>query len=423
MRWGGGIGFRGGLWRNRDFRLYWQASTVSAVGTAVTRLALPLVATLTLDASPFAIGLIVFAEEAPLLILGLPAGVWVDRHRRLPLMLWTDLLRAVVLLVVPVAYWLDLLSVPLLVGVALGIGTLSVIFEIAAQAMISTLLPPRDYVEGNSKRYAGEAAATVAGPSLGGAAAQIAGPAVALLVDAGSYLYSFVCLRRMGFVEPPLAVGEPESMLRAVRTGLTEIGRNPYLRPVTLATGCLTFLSGIGWAMLVPFASRTLGLGSATIGLALSVTGVGALLGALLAGRVVARLGLGPALLAGLAATAPGLLIVGLAGGGESLAGALFASGLFLAAATSPVFDINQFSLRQAVTPEPLRGRVVAATRVAIRGCAALGALAGGIVAGTAGLRVAVLVAAVAPLVPLLILWRSPAFALRSMPERPGVDA
>ncbi len=128
-------------------------------------------------------------------------------------------------------------------------------------------------------------------------------------------------------------------------------------------------------------------------------------------------------MLAGLAATAPGLLIVGLAGGGETLAGALFTGGLFLAAVTSSVFDINQFSLRQAVTPEPLRGRVVAATRVAIRGCAALGALAGGIVADTAGLRVAVLVAAVAPLAPMFIISRSAAFALKEMPERPGAES
>ena len=191
-----------GLWRNRDFVLFWQASTISAFGTSITRLALPLIATLTLDASPVEIGLIAFAQEAPLLVLGLFAGVWVDRYRRLPIMRVTDLLRFVLLLLIPIAYWQDFLSVPLLIGTAIGIGTLSVLFEIASQAMTTTLLQQKDFAEGNQKRYAGEAAAMVAGPGLGGALIGAVGPAASLLVDAGTYLYSFLSLQRMRFVEP-----------------------------------------------------------------------------------------------------------------------------------------------------------------------------------------------------------------------------
>jgi len=408
-----------GLWRHRDFRLYWQGSTVSAFGTAVTRLALPLIATLTLHASPFEIGLIAFAEEAPLLVLGLFAGVWVDRYRRLPMMRVTDLLRFVLLLTVPIAHWLGYLSVPLLVVFALGIGILSVLFEIAAQAMTTTLLQPKDFAEGNSKRYAGEAGAQIAGPGLGGALISLVGPAPALLIDSTTYLYSIACLRKMNFVEPEPQGSGGESLFKAVGHGLREVWVNPYLRSVSMASGALTFVFGIGVTMLVPFGSRTLGLSSGVIGIALSMFGVGALIGSIFAGRIINRFGLGRGLIVGLALDIPGLLLIACAFGSPSLAGIMFATGSFLTALFSPIYDINQFSLRQAVTPEPLRGRMVATTRVVIRGSAAMGALTGGIVAELLGLRGAMLVGALAPVLPILILLRSPVPTLTTMPEGP----
>lgn len=410
-----------GLWRNRDFVLFWQASTISSFGTAVTRLALPLIATLTLDASPFEIGLIAFAEEAPLIVLGLFAGVWVDRYRRLPIMRVTDLLRFVLLLVVPIAHWQGFLSVPLLIGLAVGIGILSVFFEIASQAMTTTLLQPKDFAEGNQKRYAGEATAMVAGPGLGGALIGAVGPATSLLVDAGTYLYSFLSLQRMRFVEPPPAAVRKESMARAIGQGLREVVRNPYLRAITFASGALTFTYGIGATMLIPFATRELGLSSQAIGFAFSMLGVGALLGTFLVGRSVNRLGLGRALIVGLLLDIPGLLMVAFSFGEPWVAVSMLSIGLFLTAFSAPIYDVNQFSLRQAVTPEPLRGRMVATCRVVVRGCAALGALAGGIVAELIGLRGAVFVAAFAPVLPVLILLNSPVPSLKTIPERaPG---
>lgn len=411
-----GLARLGGLWRDRNYRLFWQASTVSAFGTAVTGLALPLVATLTLGASPFEIGLIAFADEAPLIVFGIAAGAWVDRRRRLPIMKVCDVGRALVLLAVPLAWWQGVLSVPLLVGVALAVGTFSVFYQVASQAMVSSLLAPADFVEGNSKQYTGETAAMAAGPGLGGALMQLVGPAPAVLADVGSYLCSFACLRRMAFVEPPPAPSVGGGV-GAVLAGVREIARNPYLRPVTLATASLTFVSGIGWAMLVPYASRELGLGAAVIGVALSLTGVGGVLGSLLAGRVVSRFGVGTGLALGLAAGVPGMLIVAGAGGPGVAPAAMLVGGVFTVALVSPMYDITQFSLRQAVTPDPLRGRVIAATRVAIRGCAALGGLAGGVVGGTVGFRGAILIAAVAPIIPLVIVLRSPVAALRTITQ------
>ena len=407
----------GGLWRDRDFRLFWQASTVSSFGSAVTRLALPLIATLTLHASVFAIGLIAFAEEAPLLVLGVFAGVWIDRRRRLPIMLSTDVLRAGTLLVVPLVWWRGALSVPLLVAVALAVGSLTVLFEISAQSFVSTLLKPKDYAEGNGKRYAGESAGMTAGPTIGGALAQAVGPAPTVLFDVISYLYSFFCLRRLAFQEPPPPAATGESALSAIRAGLREIVRNPYLRPVTLAGGCLTFVSGIGWAMLIPFASRDLGLSSTAIGTALSATGLASVIGALLASNAVHRFGLGRALKFGLIGAVPGLLLAASAHGEPRAAAAFLIVGLVAAMLVSPIYDINQFSLRMAVTPDPLRGRVVATTRVVIRGAAALGALTGGVVAELFGLRVAVFAAALSPILPLLIISRSPVSDLNEMPE------
>lgn len=412
-----------GLWLDHDFRLFWQASAVSSFGTAVTRFALPLVATLTLDAPVLAIGLIAFAEEAPLLLFGLFAGVWVDRGRRLPIMKATDLLRAAVLLLVPFMWWRDGLSTPLLVAVALAVGSLTVFFEIAAQSFVGTLLKSEDYVEGNSKRYAGDSAGMTAGPTVGGALAQAVGPALIVLLDACSYLYSFACLRRLTFQEPAPRPSPDESALAAVRDGLREIVRNPYLRPITVAGGCITFVSGIGWAMLIPFASRDLALGPAAIGVALSASGLAAVVGSMLATKAVRRFGLGRALAIGLIADIPGMLLVASAGGGPRLSAALLVVGLVAAMLVSPIYDINQFSLRMAVTPDRLRGRVVATTRVVIRGSAALGALTGGFVADVAGLRMAVLAAALAPILPLIVISRSPVVALRTMPDPTSVAA
>lgn len=412
-----------GLWLDHDFRLFWQASAVSSFGTAITGLALPLVATLTLHASVLAIGLIAFAEEAPLLLFGLFAGVWVDRRRRLPIMKATDLLRAAILLLVPVMWWRDRLSTPLLVAVALAVGSLTVFFEIAAQSFVGTLLKPADYVEANSKRYAGDSAGMTAGPTVGGALAQAVGPALIVLLDACSYLYSFACLRRLAFQEPAPRPSPDESTLAAVREGLREIVRNPYLRPITVAGGCITFVSGIGWAMLIPFASRDLSLGPAAIGVALSASGLAAVVGSMLATKAVRRFGLGRALAIGLIADIPGMLLVAAAGGGPRLSAPLLTVGLVAAMLVSPIYDINQFSLRMAVTPDHLRGRVVATTRVVIRGSAALGALTGGVVADVAGLRVAVLAAAFAPILPLIVISRSPVVALRTMPDPTPVAA
>ena len=208
-------------------------------------------------------------------------------------------------------------------------------------------------------------------------------------------------------------------MARAIGQGLREVVRNPYLRAVTSASGALTFTYGIGATMLIPFASRELGLSSQAIGFAFSMLGVGALLGSFFVGRSVNRLGLGTALIIGLLLDIPGLLLVAFSFGEPWLAASMLTTGLFLTALTAPIYDVNQFSLRQAVTPEPLRGRMVATCRVVVRGCAALGALSGGIVAELIGLRGAVLVAALAPVLPVLILLKSPVPSLRTMPEGP----
>ena len=216
----------------------------------------------------------------------------------------------------------------------------------------------------------------------------------------------------------PVVLAE-ETVGGAIRAGFKEVAGNPYLRTLTLASCCVTTVYSVGSAMLVPYASRELGLGSAAIGIALATMGVGSIAGTLLAGPIVARAGVGPGLMFGLAASIPGMLIAASAGGGAWLAATLLIGGLFATMVTSPVFSITQFSLRQVVTPDPLRGRVVSVTRVAIRGCAALGALAGGVVAEVAGLRAALFIATCSPILPLLIIWRSPVAALKHMPASP----
>ena len=399
--------------RRLAFRRYWTAQTVSYLGDQVTIVALPLVAVLALDASAAQMGLLAAAGSLPNLLFSLHAGALVDRRgRRRSTMIATDLLRAALVASVPVAYWLDALSLTHLYVVAFLAGALSVLFVVATNSLFAALLPRAEYVEGTSLVRGAYAFSWVAGPSAGGVLVQVLSGPAALVVDAVSFLGSALLLGSIAPDEPP---GDPAARGR-IREGLRFVARTPALRAQFAAGIGLNFFYTVYFTLLFLFAARDLHLSAGTIGLALGAGALGALLGTAITTRTARRIGLGRAMLLGAFLYPGALLLVPLASGPAWLAFALlviaeFGSGFGLA-----LDDVCATSIRQALTPDRLRSRVQGAHMAITYGVRPLGALAAGALGTWLGLQETLWLAAGGGVASALLLLPSPLPRMRELP-------
>jgi len=412
-----------GVWRSPAYVRLWSASVISNLGSAITRLALPLLAALTLHATPFQMGLLVAAESLPILLFGLLTGVWVDRRPKRPVMIAADAGRAVLLVMVPVFAWLGVLRIELLILLTFLVGTLSVFFDIAAQSFLPVILPADDLPEGNARLHTGWGLADVGGPGLAGWLTQLFSAPISILVDGLSYALSAILLAGIRISEPsPRAsagdAGAPFDFWRELGEGLRLVGSHPMLRATAVATGLWNLFDGARVAVLVLFLTRTLGLQASATGILFTLGAIGYLLGSFLPERVARRLGIGRAILIGIVLTVPSELLTALAGGPPLVATAIAGVGFFLTSFTEPIYDVNQFSLRQAVTPLRLQGRVSATMRTLIRGSIPLGALLGGILAEGIGLRAVMIVSFLGGPMAFLAIWFSPVRSLVTLPKR-----
>ncbi|MFE9958630.1 MFS transporter [Micromonospora sp. NPDC005299] len=410
---------RGGLLRHRDFRLLWAGQTVSAVGSNVTAVALPLVAVAVLDATTFQVAVLTAAAWLPWLLAGLPAGAWVDRIRRRPVMIAADLVSAALFASVPVAALLDLLTVGQLLVVALGAGLARVFFETAEQVYLPTLLRPEQVPEGNARLHATQTASYLVGPGLAGLIAQLAGAVTAVLLDAVSFLVSAACLSRIRAVEPrPRRPAGSSSLRREVADGLRFVVRDPYLRVLTVF-GAASNIGLTGYqAVLVVFLVRSAGLPAGLVGLLIGLASVGGLVGAALATGLARRLGSARALLVAGALTGPPALLIPLAGPGGRvgwlvLGGALVSLGVAIG-------NVVKGSFRQTYTPHGLLGRVTVSMHLLNYGTIPLAALLAGALGaawGPAGaIRVMTAWLALTP----LILLAGPLRRRRDLPAAPA---
>ncbi|MFB9720773.1 MFS transporter [Planobispora longispora] len=365
-----------GMWRDRSFRLFLGADAISQFGTQVTIVALSLVAVLALDASPFEVGLVTAAETAAFLVLGLPAGVWVDRLRRRPILIWSDLLRAAALASVPLAVALDALTLPQLYLVALLMGLGTVFFDVAHMSFLPSLVGRDDLLRGNGVLETMRSTAVLSGPALGGWLVHAVTAPIALLADAVSYLVSALLLGGVRAEEAPAPAAERRSLREEIAEGVRYVVDHPMLRRLAMV-GAVTMLSNGVWFVAQPFfLLRTLGVSPGLYGLLLTGAPVGGLIGAALAPRLAARYGTGRAMCGGavLASAAP--LLVPLAAGGWRLA--LYPLGCLLLGVGGSVYNVNQLSYRQRITPERLLGRMNASMRFLMWGAAPAGGLLGG---------------------------------------------
>jgi MFS family permease len=376
---------RGGLLRDHDFRLLWAGETTSRLGSGITAVALPLVAVGILGAGPIAMGVLTAAAWLPWLVIGLPAGAWVDRLPRRAVMLACDLVCATTLVLVPLAAWLGLLSVGLLVAAALVLGAGSMFFATAYQAYVPFLLPRDRLAEGNAKLQGSEQVANLAGPGAGGLIAQWLGALVGLFADALTFLVSALCLARMRGREPRGDTGARPSLRKEIGAGLRFVTRDPYLRVLALAASVDNlFLNGY-MALIVLFLVREVEVPLGAVGLLITADAVGGLLGALVATRIARRLGTARAMLVCSLVATPFGLLVPLTGNGFGLL--FFVAGMLVPAAGMVVGNVVVNGFRQAYCPPELLGRMFTSSRFVQFGVMPLGALLGGVLGATLGLR------------------------------------
>ena len=411
---------RDGLWRHSDFLKLWSAETVSQFGTQVSQLALPLVAILVLDASAFEVAALGTVEFLPFLLFTLPAGVWVDRLRRRPILIAGDFGRAALLATIPAAYLLDVLTLGQLYVVGFLVGTCTVFFDVSYQSYLPSLVEREQIIDGNSKLEISRSAAQLGGPGLGGLLVQALTAPYAVLADAISYLGSgiFILAIRKDETAPEHATkdGAGSSLWAELKEGLRFVLGNPNLRAQAGCTATSNFFFTFGFSIIVVYFVRTLGLSPGVIGLVLSLSAVGSMVGALTARRISDRFGIGPTTIATTLLQGPAFLLIALAP--KSSPYPFLVSGGLVLGFVIVVYNIVQVSYRQAICPPRLQGRMNSVMRFMVWGTIPIGSLAGGAAAGIVGLQNTIVIGAVGGSLSFLWILLSPQRHLREMPSR-----
>lgn len=408
----------GGLFWHRDFRLLWIGQSASKLGSSVTSVALPLVAVATLGATTFQVALLSAAAWLPWLLVGLPVGALVDRLPRRPIMLASDLVAGILFLSVPVAAWLDRLTIGYLLTVAIGAGTASVFFQTAYQVYLPSLLRRDEVAEGNAKMQATETIAQVGGPGLAGLLSQLVGAVNALLLDVASFLASALCLLSIRAREPrPTRTHQASTLRQEIGAGIRFVARDRYLRVLTVF-GAVSNLGLLGYqAILVVFLVREVGVSPGTVGVLAAVGGVGGVLGAASATALARRFGSARSLLIAELGGAPFGLLIPLSTPGAGLAYAV--AGTFVICLGVGVGNVLTGSFRQTYPPRELLGRVTVSMRMLNYGTIPLGALLGGALGTAIGVRPALWIIMIGLALSGLILLIGPLRRHRDLPAAP----
>jgi MFS family permease len=388
---------------NRPFRDYWTGQSISLFGDQIALLAIPLLAVITLHADAKEMGFLAAVELAPSLFFAVHLGAWADRRRsRRAILICADLGRAALLLGLPLAALFGVLSMQILYVVAFLTGTLGVFFMVAEQTVFTSMVKPGEYVEANSLLIGSRSVALVGGKTLGGVLVAALTAPVAIAVDGLSFIVSALFVRRAEVPEPPAATPDSGGLAAGVRF----IRRTPLLQASLFGTATFNIFNTAFWALLVLFATQELGLGSGAIGVALGVGALGSVLGAVVAKRLNTRIGLGNALIASFILAPLPLLLVPLASGPPGVSMLLLTAAEFGSGVGVMILDVGLGSVQAAVIPDQLRSRVWGAILFVNWGVRPLGALAGGLLATSIGIRPTMWIAAIGGMAG--VLWLLP---------------
>ncbi len=407
----------GGLWRHSDFLKLWSAETVSQFGTQISLLALPLVAIDVLHVSAFKVAAMTTVEFLPFLLVSLPAGVWVDRLSRRPILVAGDLARAGLLASIPIANAMDVLTIWQLYGVGFVVGIATVFFDIAYQSYLPSLVERRQIIDGNAKLEISRSAAQLGGPGIAGLLVGWLRAPAAILFDGISFLGSALFIFSIRKTEIAQADRAPRRKMRTeLREGLSYVLRHPYLKNIAACTAIFNFFGLLGFAILLVFARRRLHLSPEAIGLAFTLSNFGPLLAALTANKIFARLGVGRTIIVSSILGGPMFLVIPFAPRGHA-ALALLIPAMLVGGFMGVVYNIAQVSLRQAITPERLQGRMNSVMRFIVWGAIPLGSFVGGILASLIGLKATLIVSGIGTSLAFLPVLFSPVRSVRKMPE------
>ena len=417
---------RPSLFHHPNFRKLWVGDTISQFGTQVSQLAIPLVAILFLKASAFEVALLGTVEFLPFLLFTLPAGAWVDRLQRRPILITGDVGRALCLISIPVAYELGVLTIAQLYLVGFAMGVLTVFFDVSYQSYLPSLVDRDQLVEGNAKLQASQSAAQILGPGFGGYLIGILTAPVAVIVDAVSYLASAIFVFTIRGSEAPIPPSGRQGAGRLERLrgfggeiheGLIFVLGHPYLRMIAGSTSSSNLFSNVAMGIYLVYVVRVLGLDPLRIGLIFSLGSIGTLVGALIANRVAARIGVGRAIVLSMALNGPSVILIAIAPVG--VAEPFLIASAALGGFSGLIYNINQVSFRQAITPERMQGRMNATMRFLVWGTIPIGSVISGVLATIFGLSATIWVGAILSFTPVLFLIFSPIRSIKAMPSSP----
>ena len=409
---------RGGLWRHADFLKLWTAESVSQFGSNISQIALPLVAVLSLHATAFQVAALGTVDFLPFLLFSLPAGVWVDRLPRRPIMVTADLGRALALGSIPVAAAFGHLTLAQLYIAGFITGTLTVFFDVSYQSFLPSLVDRSQLVEGNAKLEITRSAAQIGGPGLGGLLVRAFTAPYAVLADALSYLWSVAFLFAIKTKEVvPVRTADSPSMRRELIDGIKYLLGHRYWRGISMSTATFNFFNNVAFAILIVYAVRHLHMSPLAIGITFALSNGGALIAAFFAQRIGKRLGVGRAILLATLIDGVPLVLVPLAP--VSFPIPFIVVAFTLVGFGIVLYNVSAISLTQALTPERLLGRVNASRRFIVWGTIPLGALVSGGLASWIGLRPTMFVGTIGCALAAIPVALSPVRHVKEMPTEP----
>ena len=428
------------LWQNRNFLKLWTSETISQFGSQFTGLALPFTAVLILHSTPLEQGILQFAGSVPWLLFGLLVGVWVDRHHKKHIMVTSNVLRGSLLALIPIAALFGVLTqlgLIFLYVISFLVGLLQVFFDVTYQSYLPSIVQRNQLVEGNRNLQSSASTAQVVGPAIAGFVIRILTAPIAIAIDASSFFASSLTLGRIDHKEIIEEKIDKPSVRSDIREGLHVVLHDSRLRMIAGSTGTSNFFStALGTLFplyLVQQSPAGLGvskdLATATAGIIFSVASVGALVGVAISAPTARRIGVGPAIvgsmvigglgsipyyLSGSLTVSPLFTILGLTINWSMIS---IMAGQFVSFVGVVVYNVNQVSLRQAIVPLRLQGRMNATMRFLVWGTIPLGAIAGGILGTVLGLRSAIGITVAGGMLAFLWVLLSPVRSLKTIPE------
>lgn len=406
------------IWFNRNFLNLWSGQTISELGSQITLLALPLTAVLSLHVSPEQMGFLRAFSTVPAILVSLIVGVWVDRVRRWPLLLWTDVARMLLLALVPLLAWLQILRIEYLYLISFSVGVLTVLFDIASTSFITSVVASEQLVDGNSKMQFSTSFASVIGPGLAGLLIQIMTAPLTIIFDAFSYLCSALSIALIRVHEThQISSQKSQHIGKEIAEGLHTLWNNPLLRHMTISSAFGSLAIAIQQTVFILYIINGLHLSPVFVGAIYTIMGMASITGAYIAPYVSRSLGPGPTIVVGTLFVCIGSFFLTIGQLPQILIIVCLSIGLVLFGAGSPLYNISQLSLRQTLTPPSLLGRVNASRRFIVFGVMPIGSLIGGQLGEFLGLRWTLFVAALFFLLSFLWIFLSPLRRVREIPS------